>query len=338
MQRLDTIIPERGQLTQLADDLYWGRFELPFRLNHINLYMIDTDDGWALIDAGLGAEDTQNHWRELLAEPLAKQPVAKIIITHHHVDHLGNAAWLSQETKAPVLASKGEIKQSNWLFGLPEAEFSAIMGRSYSRYGMDQKDIDLVRSGGSRFRKMVPALPVFQTINHGETIKSRAGIWHIRADSGHSHEHISLMDSERGLYLAIDFLLPRISPNIAADISDIDADRLAPYLTYLDEMTQLDDETKIYPGHDWPFKQGGKRAKALIDHHRNRLDLLHDAARKTPLNTHQAMDVLFGKNFGDHELYFASGEARAHLNHLVATQRLTMERRDNKPDLFHHKI
>ncbi len=334
MQRIETAVPARGQLTQLADDLYWARFDLPFRLNHINLYMIDTDEGWVLIDAGLGVIDTQNHWRELLAGPLAKQKVAKIIITHHHVDHLGNAAWLGQETKAPVFASRGEIKQASWLFGLPEADFSAIMGDSYSRYGMRQSDIDSVRHGGSRFRKMVPELPTFQTISHGDTIKSRGGIWHLRTDSGHSHDHISLMDNERGLYLAVDFLLPRISPNIAADISDIDADRLAPYFIYLDEMTQLDDSTKIYPGHDWPFKQGGSRAKALIDHHRDRLDLLDDAARKTPLNTYEAMAVLFGKDFGDHELYFASGEARAHLNHLVATKRLTMERRCNKPDLF----
>ena len=34
------------------------------------------------------------------------------------------------------------------------------------------------------------------------------------------------------------------------------------------------------------------------------------------------MDELFGRTFGDHEMYFASGEARVHLNHLVAVGRL----------------
>ena len=52
MKPLDIPVPEYGALTQLADDLYWARFALPFRLNHINLYVLDTPDGWCLVDTG----------------------------------------------------------------------------------------------------------------------------------------------------------------------------------------------------------------------------------------------------------------------------------------------
>ena len=45
--------PEAGSLVALADDLYWMRFTLPFRLNHINLYAFDTKDGWLLLDCGI---------------------------------------------------------------------------------------------------------------------------------------------------------------------------------------------------------------------------------------------------------------------------------------------
>ena len=44
MQPVNIDVPPSGQLCQLAEDVYWARFELPFRLNHINLYMIDTGD------------------------------------------------------------------------------------------------------------------------------------------------------------------------------------------------------------------------------------------------------------------------------------------------------
>jgi len=37
-----------------------------------------------------------------------------------------------------------------------------------------------------------------------------------------------------------------------------------------------------------------------------------------------AVAVLFGRDFEAHELYFASGEARAHLNHLVAISEMQM--------------
>ena len=37
---LDIEAAKKGSLRQLADDLFWARFDLPFRLNHINLYVL----------------------------------------------------------------------------------------------------------------------------------------------------------------------------------------------------------------------------------------------------------------------------------------------------------
>lgn len=337
MKPLDFAIPEKGQCTRLADDLLWAQFALPFRLNHINLYMMDTPEGWVLIDAGLGDQPTRDQWELLLSGPLAHQPVAKIIISHHHVDHLGSAAWLQDQTNAPVFTSQGELQQTNWLFNLPEDEFSAIMADAYTSYGLPEDEINLVRHGGSRFRQMVPALPEFQIIGAGDTITSRHGTWHIRCDQGHSHDHMSFMDHERGLYIAIDFLLPRISPNISADISNIDHDRLAQYFAYLEDVKHLPDDVQVFPGHDWPFSHGGVRAASLIDHHHERLGLLRDALDKSPMTTNDAMAVLFGRKFDPHSLYFASGEARAHLIHLVSRGEAVMERQDGAPDLFTRK-
>ena len=65
-----------------------------------------------------------------------------------------------------------------------------------------------------------------------------------------------------------------------------------------------------------------------------RLQQLVDAAQHKSLTVASAMDVLFGREFGDHELYFASGEARAHLTHLVATGRLQVFRKDAGYDLY----
>lgn len=334
MTPLDFSIPEKGQLTQLADDLFWAQFALPFRLNHINLYMIDTPEGWVLIDAGLGDAVTRAHWQDLLDGPLAHQPVAKIIISHHHVDHIGNAGWLSETTGAAVFASAGEIEQTEWLFDLPEDDYTEIMVDAYQHYGLSKDAVDHVRQGGSRFRQMVPSIPPFNIIKPGDTIISRNGVWHIRSDQGHSHDHLSFMDHDRGLYIAVDFLLPRISPNIAADVSDIDADHLSQYFTYLNDMIHLDGQVQVFPGHDWPFKDGGKRAQALIDHHHQRLDLLRDALKQKPLTTEDAMAVLFGRSFDAHELYFASGEARAHLIHLVTRGEADLQRENGQADRF----
>jgi len=65
-----------------------------------------------------------------------------------------------------------------------------------------------------------------------------------------------------------------------------------------------------------------------------RLNQLEEAAKTQPLTVTSAMDVLFGRSFGDHELYFASGESRAHLTHLVTTNRLTVTQTDTGVDLY----
>ena len=83
MKQLPLELPQLNELVKLSPDLYWGRLPLPFRLNHINLYIIDTNDGWVIVDAGIYGEETKKYWKSLLSGLLSKKPIDKIIITHH---------------------------------------------------------------------------------------------------------------------------------------------------------------------------------------------------------------------------------------------------------------
>ena len=83
--------PKEGSMVALADDLYWMRFTLPFRLNHINLYAFDTMDGWLLLDCGINSQAIAEQWAAMLAGPLAKQAICGIIVSHYHADHVGYA-------------------------------------------------------------------------------------------------------------------------------------------------------------------------------------------------------------------------------------------------------
>ena len=98
----------------------------------------------------------------------------------------------------------------------------------------------------------------------------------------------------------------------------------------------MDEGWQVFPGHDWPFTKGASRARALIAHHRERLEALITAAHTAPLTVDDAMGVLFGKSFEAHELYFASGEARAHLTHLLATGKMVISPKTQAetPDYF----
>lgn len=317
VEKIEIDPPARGSMRQVADDVFWMRFDLPFRLDHINLYALDAADSWILIDCGINTKETVEHWDQLLGGPLSGKPVSRIIVSHYHVDHIGYAGALAEKTGAGIWMSQEEARQAQTLKALMSGEFSRQLEAAYRSYGLDEDAIADAREDDGRYSKFVTTLPDINILAQGDIISSARGNWEVRTDQGHSPGQIGLTDKERGIYIAIDFLLPRISPNVSTDFRFPEIDKLGQYLTYLESVSTLPDDMMILPGHDWPFRKGGQRAKALIDHHHQRLDLLRDAAVTTPISTAMAMQLLFGRVFNPHELFFAAGEARAHLGHLV---------------------
>ena len=97
MEKLNIEIPNFGELKQIDEDLYWTQFELPFRLNHVNLFFLVTNDGWLIIDSGLKSDHSYEMWNNLLNGPMRKQKICGLIITHYHPDHMGMAGWLQKK-------------------------------------------------------------------------------------------------------------------------------------------------------------------------------------------------------------------------------------------------
>ena len=60
--------PAPGETIEVAPGILWARIPLPFRLNHINVYLIDDGDGWAVLDTGIGNDATRAVWEALLPD------------------------------------------------------------------------------------------------------------------------------------------------------------------------------------------------------------------------------------------------------------------------------
>ena len=208
------------------------------------------------------------------------------------------------------------------------------MAAAYQRFGLADNHITAAGDTGNYYRFLVGDLPDVTIVTEKNQFITKAGCWQIRFDAGHSSGHMSLTDSARKFHICVDFLLPRISPNISARLRDLDDDMLADYLQYLDSMMDCPADWLIIPGHDWPYFGGGVRAAQLAAHHAARLDQLFGMIGDKPVSTNDAMLALFPFDMTGHEIFFASCEARAHLNHLVTTGHLQHVDRKNGVDLF----
>jgi glyoxylase-like metal-dependent hydrolase (beta-lactamase superfamily II) len=318
--------PAPGEVIEIAPRIRWLRMPLPFALDHINLWLLADDDGTTLVDCGFGDSPTRALWERHFATTLASSPIRRIVATHYHPDHLGNAAWLSQRfAGAPVAMTSSEYLTAHTV---AEASGGHTMGATvelFRRHGMADADLAALESRGNRYRNGVPELPEsFIRLHEGSTRRAGGVTWRVIEGFGHSPEHASLHSSERGVLIAGDMLLPKISTNVSVGPVEPDSDPLALFLRSLTAFEALPPDTLVLPSHGLPFRGIALRVAQLRAHHAARLAELEDAikASTAPLTAAALVPVLFRRELDVHQRYFAMGEAIAHLNHLWHAARL----------------
>src|SRR5262249_49106313 len=90
--------PKPGAVCEGTPGILWLRLALPYRLDHVNVYLIDDGEGWTVIDTGIDNPPTREAWEALLAGALAGRPLTRILVTHYHPDHIGLAGWLTERS------------------------------------------------------------------------------------------------------------------------------------------------------------------------------------------------------------------------------------------------
>lgn len=94
--------PGLGAMLEVAPRVFWARMPLPMTLDHVNVYAIDDAEGWTIIDTGISSSKSRDIWKSLLAGPMGSKPIKRVIVTHHHPDHVGLAGWFQTEFGADL--------------------------------------------------------------------------------------------------------------------------------------------------------------------------------------------------------------------------------------------
>ena len=322
-------VPDPGQAIQVANGIYWIRMPLPFTLNHINLWLLEDGDGWTIVDTGLARDETKDLWRRHFTGTMANKPVARVLVTHFHPDHIGNAGWLTRECDAPLWIARTEWLVHQMLVMDDKAVMHRAQIDSYEAAGLGPEWTEKLRRAGNTYRDRVEHAPTaYVRIKEHDEIEIGGHAWRAITGTGHVQEHICLYCESLGVLISGDQVLPKITPNISLWANDMQGDPLGDFLDSLRKFEPLPADTLVLPSHGRPFTGLHARLVQLARHHEERLDDIV-AACDQPMTATDFLPILFKRELDLHQIGFAMGEALAHLAHLVRAGRLEIAQRED---------
>lgn len=189
------VIPGVHLLTSFLGAGVWGA----------NVYLLEDDD-LTLVDTGFIGRAGQilGKVAKLGYEP---SDIARIIITHHHADHIGSLAILKKVTQAKVLAHPADAPYIDGRLPQPGAAGPRWLGKAFRHFQWLWSAI---------------ATPVDVLVNEGDELPILGGI-KILHTPGHTPGSISLFCPGRRLVIAGDVIVHRFglrlpSKTFTADI------------------------------------------------------------------------------------------------------------------------
>ena len=278
---------------------------LPTRPGHVHAYLLPGEDGWTLVDTGVGLPDAKETWARELEQ--AGGPVGRVFVTHFHPDHVGASADLHELTGAPVYQGTLDYAQCELVWGNPA--WSERLVDWFQLHGApDDVTAELVGQS-ALYRPFIRYQRDPLLVEAGEHLDG----WELVAAPGHADGQLCLLKD--GVLVAADHLLARITPTVGLWPASR-ADPLGDYLVALERTIELEPRLAL-PGHGDVIEDPTARARELIEHHRIRLEETIAALDGEPRTGYELSFPLFGDDLKPVSRRFAVAETLSHAERLV---------------------
>ncbi|HYL89262.1 MAG TPA: MBL fold metallo-hydrolase [Burkholderiales bacterium] len=307
-------VPLPGTTREVLPGIHWLSMPLPFALDHINLWLVQDEGGWAIVDTGIGNAPTRELWEKLLAR---FSPIKRVILTHYHPDHAGNADWLCKRFGVELWTTQGEYLTAHAVAASAAGYTTDAVLAVFRRNGLDDAKFAAMSGRGNRYRQLVPEFPhSYRRIIDGDRVRIGSHEWLAIVGHGHAPEHLSLHCEALRVVIAGDMLLSTISTNVSVWSIDPEGDPLRLFLDSIARYRALPPDVLVLPSHGKPFRGAHERVAQLEAHHRERFAELKQELVKGERSAGDLLPVLFRRPLDAHQTFFAMGEAIAHLHYL----------------------
>lgn len=288
------------------------RIPNPFVEGRNRVYVI-TSSPVTMIDTGVATERAFEALVAGLGEHgLSLDDIERVLLTHKHIDHIGNAWRVQRQSGAEILIHNSETHAVTDVD--PRGErFTALVRERLNEWNVPG---DAFPDTSARRKIQWEIEPAEATgIQDGERIPMGDGEWEVIHTPGHTMGSVCLCDG-RHLFSG-DHVLPDISPNVGGgDMRQ--RGLLRHYLQSLDRIVaEADGSVRVLPGHGEPFDRLHERCRELIAHHHERLETTVEILTKeSPQSVYEIARQLFGE-MQDFHVVLGCAEAAAHLDYLV---------------------
>lgn len=292
-------------------------------LRSLNSYLIRGKDRHLLVDTGFNWAECKAAQLEAIAELGLDWAEIDFFVTHVHGDHSGlvyalacpNSRVYCSQIDADILHAS--MTREYWL----------QINHIYLENGFPA---DLIGQQGETIRNFISGDELnFSFVQDGDQLE--IGPYHLVciATPGHSPGHMCLYEPVHKFLLSGDHLLAGITSNITT-WGDSGHDYLGDYLASLDKVDAMDIDL-VLPGHRQLIHDHHARIGQLKQHHERRLAEILDILGPGPLNAYQVAskmhwDLIYDswEELPRFQRWFATGEAIAHLDHLVQRWQIVM--------------
>jgi glyoxylase-like metal-dependent hydrolase (beta-lactamase superfamily II) len=301
-----------GPPLELAPGIYQLTLPMPFRLNHVHVYLVEADDGFILIDTGVNTSEAFVGLKRKLGElGLDFNAVTQIVITHFHSDHCGQAARVRELGEAQIVMGATERAVQEGIIAGPDNERE----EQYLQHGLPPQQAKQHGEVLPYLKSLSIPFEVDIPIGPGHILLAKRRRLEAFITPGHTPGHVCLFLPEEKLMFSGDHILQRITPNISLH-SYSGPDPLADYLNSLRATLMLGAE-RLLPSHGLVVEDPETRIHELLQHHDQRLQSCLEALGSKPTTAYEVSLQMFGTVLDAFGRWMALGETLSHLEHLV---------------------
>jgi len=318
-------------------DCYLIRQAMPYPLATSNSYLVEVDQGWAIIDVGVDLPMTRELWLAVLpALGITWAQIKGIYITHCHPDHLGAAAWIQRMSEAPVFMLDFDIERVLCYIFLWD---------NYADKDLQNTEIEMAKQGftetkrlrlaadwEAQVRPLYPPPEWIEPFCEGQIMRFRGKPFQVKTLPGHTDGQVGFWCRDNGCMFSADLVAAKGGYLHFTDWPNTREDNpLGALFQAVEEITVMG-ITELWPGHGPRITEPLRTLEQLVARHHAQFArvsgfLQHKAysAAELYLEMMQLTDeeyihfhrVSLGEALGYLRYLEASGQARSCVEHGV---------------------